>query len=82
MGQAVAMRGLQGGCVAVVYNRRHENPGVGFAMARPDHQGFNLEFDGLAWSAQSGFRGGKRSFGLTFHSGSLRLKFCPMALSS
>jgi len=57
MGQAVAMRALEGGRVAVVYNRRHENPGVGLAIARPDHRGFNVEFDGLAWSAQSGFRG-------------------------
>jgi hypothetical protein len=56
-GQSVGVRALEGGRVAVVYNRRHDNPGVGFAIARPDETGFNVEFDGLAWSATSGFRG-------------------------
>lgn len=56
-GQTTSTRALEDGRVVCVYNRRHQNPGVGFAVARPDESGFNVEFDALAWSAWSGFRG-------------------------
>jgi hypothetical protein len=55
-GQSTGVRALNDGRVVCVYNKRHDKPGVGFVIARPDEHSFNVEFDALAWSARSGFR--------------------------
>jgi hypothetical protein len=54
MGQSIALTALPEGRVLLTYNRRkHGEPGICIARARPEASSFGLEADGIAWRAKT-----------------------------